>query len=142
MQENYGTDLQTSHIGDGQHGADGRYTGGDARMQAHPLEFEPVINCPWGESNYEFGPYSPATLKATSWVRLNLRFKSNYADERSLTTTLLDTGMSMYSRLSISIGCAQQLRTLCRWEQWSAVRHPTSSSNGTATCRTTYLIGS
>jgi hypothetical protein len=30
MQENYGTDLQTSHIGDGSHGSDGRYVGGDA----------------------------------------------------------------------------------------------------------------
>ena len=27
-----------------------------------------MINCPWGESNWEFGPYSPQTLKATSWV--------------------------------------------------------------------------
>jgi hypothetical protein len=30
MQENYGTDLQTSHIGDGSRGSDGRYVGGDA----------------------------------------------------------------------------------------------------------------
>jgi hypothetical protein len=99
MQENYGTDLQTSHIGDGQHGADGRYTGGDARMQAHPLEFEPVINCPWGESNYEFGPYSPATLKATSWVRLSLRFKSRTLRGRS-SPALLDTGMGCQCTLT------------------------------------------
>ena len=64
MQENYGTDLQTSHIGDG---IPGSYSG-DAKLKKHPLEFEPVINCPWGESNWEFGPYSPQTLKATSWV--------------------------------------------------------------------------
>ena len=66
MQENYGTDLQTSHIGDGLglSGADP----GDAKLKAYPLDWEPVINCPWGESNWEFGPFSPQTMKATSWA--------------------------------------------------------------------------
>ena len=27
-----------------------------------------MINCPWGESDWEFGPLSPASLKAMSWV--------------------------------------------------------------------------
>ena len=27
-----------------------------------------MINCPWGESDWEFGPWSPATLKAASWI--------------------------------------------------------------------------
>jgi hypothetical protein len=66
MQENYGTDLQTSHIGDGL-GLSGSDPG-DAKLKAFPLEWEPVINCPWGESNWEFGPFSPQTMKATSWV--------------------------------------------------------------------------
>jgi hypothetical protein len=68
MEENYGTDIQTGHIGSGQKDATGHYTGGDASLRAHPLEFEPVINCPWGESDWEFGPWSPATLKAASWI--------------------------------------------------------------------------
>merc|ERR1719188_2263160 len=49
MQENYDTDIQTSHIGDGVPGS----FSGDAKLMTHPLEFEPVINCPWGESNRE-----------------------------------------------------------------------------------------
>ena len=43
MEENYGTDLAGgSHIGDGVPGS----LSGDGSLRAHPLEFEPVINCP------------------------------------------------------------------------------------------------
>ena len=38
--ENYGTDIQTDHIGSGQKDGNGDYIGGDASMRAHPLEFE------------------------------------------------------------------------------------------------------